>query len=457
VRVCVVIDALAITLAVLIAVLVHHPAHLHTRLLMFAGAAIPLWLLAMNLSRAHEARFLALGSEEFKRVFDAAVRLAAVIALAAYGLQADLPRTLVVIALPLATVLDLLGRYAVRKCVHRLRRGGRCMHRVLLVGNEREIFELTQELRRAPYTGMTVVGCCVDQTGPLAPVEDETGPYIDPMSVYDAAVEAEATAIAVTSDHGCDREFLRMLAWSLEDTDIELMVAPALTDFVGPRIHIRPVAGLPLLHIEKPQLSGGHRLLKSTVDRLVAVTALAVLLPLLLVVAIAIRLTSRGPALFRQNRMGCAGQEFVLYKFRTMYKGAESALVELAASNDHANDGLLFKMRRDPRVTRFGAFLRRYSVDEIPQLFNVARGDMSLVGPRPPLPSEVEQYAVATRRRMLVPPGLTGLWQVSGRAELDWQESVRLDLYYVENWSLALDLLILWKTVPAVLRHRGAY
>jgi exopolysaccharide biosynthesis polyprenyl glycosylphosphotransferase len=457
VRVCVAVDLVAISLAVLAVLLIEHRSGARgTRLALFGLGAIPLWLLAMNLGRAHEARFLALGSEEFKRVFDAAVRLAAVIALAGYGLHADLPRPLVVVALPAALALDLSGRYAVRKAVHRLRRGGRCGHRVLLVGSEHDVNMLIRELRRVPYTGMSVVGSCVDEPLTDATILDGDEPCSDPHVVFEAALTLNATAIAITSGHGLDREFLRRLAWVLEGTDIELMVAPALTD-AGPRIHIRPVAGLPLLHIEKPELSGGHRLLKTTVDRIVATVALLVLLPGLVAVGVAVRLTSRGPALYRQRRTGRGGREFVLYKFRTMHVGADAVLAELAAHNDHADDGLLFKMRRDPRLTRVGAWLRRYSIDELPQLFNVIKGDMSLVGPRPPLPTEVAQYAGATGRRMLVSPGLTGLWQVSGRADLDWEESVRLDLYYVENWSLALDLLILWKTVPAVLRHRGAY
>jgi exopolysaccharide biosynthesis polyprenyl glycosylphosphotransferase len=275
--------------------------------------------------------------------------------------------------------------------------------------------------------------------------------------VREIAVAHRVTAIAVAGDHGLDRDFLRSLAWSLEGTEIELMVAPTVMVCVGPRIHIRPVAGLPLLHIEKPELRGGRRLLKIVVDRVLAALILLALLPLLLSVAVLVRATSAGPALFRQRRVGRDGRLFTLLKFRTMYVDAEARREQLAELDVHHGDGPLFKVRHDPRVTRVGRFLRRYSIDELPQLVNVLRGDMSLVGPRPPLPAEVETYVGPTGRRMLVSPGLTGLWQISGRADLEWHESVRLDLYYVENWSLALDALILWKTVPAVLRHRGAY
>lgn len=458
VRLCIAVDLVAITAALLAVWVVARPPERHRLQFLTLGALlIPLWLLAMNLGRAHEPRFLALGSEEFKRVFDAAVRLAAVAALASYGLGAKLPRPIIVLALPLALILNLIGRYAVRKAVHRLRRAGRCGHRVLLVGAEDDVVSLTHELRRAPYTGMSVVGCCVDDPDAYSAMADEEETHIDPATVCQAARQLDATAIAVTSGHGLDREFLRQLTWALEDTDIELMVAPALTDVAGPRIHIRPVAGLPLLHIEKPELSGGRRLLKASVDRVGALLVLLSLFPVLVLIGVTVRLTSPGPALFRQRRIGRSGREFVLYKFRTMFEGAESVVEMLASHNEHLNDGLLFKMRRDPRITRIGAVLRKYSIDELPQLLNVIKGDMSLVGPRPPLPAEVARYAGPVSRRMLVAPGLTGLWQVSGRSDLDWQESVRLDLYYVENWSLALDALILWKTVPAVLRHRGAY
>jgi exopolysaccharide biosynthesis polyprenyl glycosylphosphotransferase len=226
-------------------------------------------------------------------------------------------------------------------------------------------------------------------------------------------------------------------------------------DVAGPRTTIRPVDGLPLLHVEHPKLSGGRRLVKELFDRLVAGTALILLSPLLLAIGLAIRFTSPGPALFRQARVGKDGTTFGVYKFRSMYADAEARLAELRRLNEH--DGVLFKIRDDPRVTRLGKHLRRYSLDELPQLLNIVRGQMSLVGPRPPLRSEVDQYADDVHRRLVVKPGLTGLWQVSGRSDLSWDESVRLDLRYVENWSLAMDLLILWRTAFAVVKSSGAY
>jgi exopolysaccharide biosynthesis polyprenyl glycosylphosphotransferase len=249
---------------------------------------------------------------------------------------------------------------------------------------------------------------------------------------------------------------LRRLSWELEGTGVSLLVAPGLTDVAGPRIHIRPLGTrLPLLHVEEPEFTGARKVLKEAQDRVIAAVATLFLAPLMLSLAVLIRVDSRGPALFRQVRVGKNGEEFCVYKFRSMHVDAEERLAALAELNE--SDGVLFKMRNDPRVTRVGRLLRRYSLDELPQLLNVILGDMALVGPRPPLPREVANYASDVHRRLLVKPGITGLWQVSGRSDLSWEDSVRLDLYYVENWSLALDLQILWKTFSAVLASRGAY
>ena len=250
---------------------------------------------------------------------------------------------------------------------------------------------------------------------------------------------------------------LRRLAWQLEGTDTDLVVAPGLMEVAGPRLHIRPMTGLPLLHVEEPEFAGARRVVKAVVDRSLATLAF--------VLAacrcwrrsgLAVRVSSPGPAIFQQVRIGRDGKEFTMLKFRSMYVDAEKRRAELEQRNERA-EGLLFKIRDDPRVTPVGRFLRRYSLDELPQLINVLQGKMSLVGPRPPLPEEVARYEDDVRRRLLVKPGLTGLWQISGRSDLDWDESVRLDLRYVENWSFTLDLMILWKTMSAVVRGRGAY
>jgi exopolysaccharide biosynthesis polyprenyl glycosylphosphotransferase len=259
--------------------------------------------------------------------------------------------------------------------------------------------------------------------------------------------------VAVTSASETASVYLRTLSWELEGSGLELLVAPGLVEVAGPRLHIRPFDGLPLLSVEQPRFSGWRRVVKGTIDRFAALAAIVLLLPVLAVIALLVRRS--GPVFYRQQRVGLNGAEFSMLKFRSMVVGADLQVAGLSDGNDA--DGLLFKMRADPRVTPVGRWLRRLSLDELPQLLNVVRGEMSLVGPRPPLPAEVARYDSSVSRRLLVKPGLTGLWQISGRSDLPWEEAVRLDLRYVENWSLAMDLLILWKTGRAVVTAAGAY
>jgi exopolysaccharide biosynthesis polyprenyl glycosylphosphotransferase len=271
-----------------------------------------------------------------------------------------------------------------------------------------------------------------------------------------AAADRHAVeVVAIATDPELAGQSLRRLSWALEQRGIELIVSPGIIEVAGPRISVRPVAGLSLLHLERPSVSGGPHLMKAVFDRVLALAMIVVLAPLLLGLAVAVRLSSPGPVLFRQQRVGRAGVEFTMLKFRSMYADAEQRLGDLYALSD--GNGVIFKLRDDPRMTPLGRWIRRFSLDELPQLFNVLRGDMSLVGPRPPLSEEVALYAADDSRRMLVKPGITGLWQVSGRSDLSWDESVRLDLRYVDNWSMTLDLLILWKTARAVIYGAGAY
>jgi exopolysaccharide biosynthesis polyprenyl glycosylphosphotransferase len=409
------------------------------------GVVVPAWLVMLAGSRAYEGRYLALGSEEFRRVANAAARFTALIAVVVFMFRLEVARGLVVIALPTSSLLVLMFRYAARQALHRLRVDGSAIHRVLVVGDGLSHDTLVARLRSSPRAGLRVVGSC-------APVMDgETS-----LAHVRRAVRAHAAdTVAVAHSPGVTAEVLRRLAWTLEGCGVDLLVAPAFTDVAGPRINIRPVSGLPLLQIAAPEFSGVRRLIKATIDAAGAALLLAALSPLLAVAAACVRATSPGPALFTQTRIGRDGRPFAMYKFRSMYADAEQRLADLTARNDHGT-GVLFKMRDDPRVTGIGRVLRRYSIDEIPQLINVLLGQMSLVGPRPPLPAEVARYERDVHRRLMVKPGLTGLWQVSGRSDLDWNETVRLDLYYVENWSVVLDVEILARIVSAVLRGAGA-
>ncbi|HSV66358.1 MAG TPA: sugar transferase [Mycobacteriales bacterium] len=433
------------------------PAHAGPGYLWYSMALPGLWVGAVAMSRAYEGRFLGIGSEEFQRVFRAFVGLTATVGFASYATKAEVARGYVVLALPLAASLSLVGRYVVRRRLHRARRSGQYMLDVIAVGGEFTVGDLVTQLRSEPHAGMRVVGACLppDASGDLlAPLGVPVLGDVD--EVGRVARAAGVDTVAVTSCPEMSGARLRRLAWELEGTDIELVVAPGLIEVAGPRLHIRPVSGMSLLHVEEPELVGGRRLVKGAVDRAAGLLLLVLLSPVLLSIAAAVRLTSTGPAFFRQTRIGKDGREFTMVKFRTMVADAEARRAALVEHNERS-EGLLFKIKNDPRVTPLGRVLRKYSLDELPQLINVLTGSMSLVGPRPPLPEEVALYEDDVRRRLLVRPGVTGLWQISGRSDLTWDESVRLDLRYVENWSLTLDLMILWKTVFTVLRGAGAY
>jgi exopolysaccharide biosynthesis polyprenyl glycosylphosphotransferase len=417
--------------------------------------ALPvLWVGAVWLAGGYDVRFIGTGSDEFRKVLNAGVGLTAAIALFSYAINLELSRAYVLIALPSTTLFDLVARFTIRKRLHRQRDVGRYLLSVVAVGHEAAVANLVKELGRDRYHGLTVVGACVAHPSDC---EEVAGiPVYGGLDDVTAAVRAfGADTVAVTACPEMDGVKLRALAWELEKTGTDLCLSPALLDVAGPRTTIRPTAGLTLLHVDHPQLSGFKLVMKGLFDRCVAAVALILLFPLMVLLGASICLYDRGSAVFTQTRVGKDGRVFRIYKFRTMVVDAEKRREELLPSNDH--DGILFKLRRDPRITAVGAHLRRWSIDELPQLVNVLLGDMSLVGPRPALPAEAAEYADHVRRRLVVKPGLTGLWQVNGRSDLSWEESVRLDLRYVENWSFALDLQILWKTFSVIFRGAGAY
>ena len=414
-----------------------------------------LWIASIALAGGYDQRFIGVGSDEFRKILNAAVSLTAGIAVISYALKFGLARGYVVLALPSAAVFDLLARYRLRKRLHKLRSTGACMARVVAVGHASAVADLIAELRRGTYHGLSVVGACLAGGTMLneiagVPVYGGLG------NVPEAVGHAGADTVAVLSCPEMSGIKLRELAWDLEKTGTDMCVAAALLDVAGPRTTIRPVAGLPLLHMDHPELAGGKQVLKAAFDKFLALTAVTLLSPLFAMVMLAIKLDGHGPVFFRQTRVGKDGDTFSVWKFRTMVVDAEQQKAELASLNE-AGASYLFKMRSDPRVTRVGTWLRRYSLDELPQLFNVLACHMSLVGPRPALPAETAKYGHHMRRRLAVKPGITGLWQVNGRSDLAWDEAVRLDLRYVENWSLVLDLQILWKTGSAVVHGHGAY
>jgi len=422
--------------------------------LLFTALMPAFWVASVALARGYDARFVGIGPDEFRKVLNVGASLTAGVAIISFVTKSDIARGYIVIALPCATALDLLARYGLRKGLHRRRRGGACMRRVIAVGHAARVADLIGELRREKHHGLSIVGACLTQGTMLTEIAGI--PVIGGMESVSAAVaELDADTVAVAADRDLTRMRLRELAWQLEATETDLYLAPALLDVAGPRTTIRPVAGLPLLYVDHPEFSGSRWVIKGLFDKLAAIATLMISAPLLVVIAFVVALRDGRPVLFRQSRVGKDGRTFTLYKFRTMVEGAEQRKAQLADYDEGA--GALFKIRNDPRLTLTGRWLRRYSLDELPQFFNVLKGDMSLIGPRPPLQDEVARYTEYVRRRLAVKPGITGLWQISGRSDLSWEEAVRLDLRYVENWSLILDMQILWKSCPAVFHGSGAY
>jgi exopolysaccharide biosynthesis polyprenyl glycosylphosphotransferase len=419
-----------------------------------ALASIPTWLGVLALAGCYDRRVLGVGSEEFRRILNGGVHFLAVVAILHFVFGLVFARGWVGVMIPVAVVATATARYGLRRWLYHQRARGRYLHRMLLVGSPSTVVDVGEHLARVGWSGYRVVGVCVDAPVTELTIAGERVPVVGSTRDIRRGIEQCGVDSVALTDESAPRD-LQDLAGATVQSGVELLVAPAITDVAGPRTVVRPVAGLALLHVEEPTFSGPQRVAKDVMDRLVAAVGLLLLSPVFVAVAVAIRSTSPGPIFFRQLRVGRGGDRFAIVKFRTMVQDAEALQHHL--SNDNEADGLLFKVRADPRVTPVGRFLRRWSIDELPQLWNVLRGDMSLVGPRPPLPSEVEQYEHHVSRRLLVKPGMTGLWQVSGRSDLYWDEAIRLDLYYVDHWSPIMDIAIILRTFRAVVRGSGAY
>jgi exopolysaccharide biosynthesis polyprenyl glycosylphosphotransferase len=424
-----------------------------------SAVLVALWALALILFHARESRIVGSGPEEYRRIAHASFALFGTVAVLAYLLKLDLARGYLLVALPVGLTLLLMQRKLWRGWLHRQRARRRYLSSVLVVGSHRAAVAMAKVFERDPNAGFRVVGVCEPGWGHAGRVLDIEGHHVpvlgDESTVIDAVEATQADMVAVSNTEFFGNDGMRALAWQLEATGTDLVVAPGVVDVAGPRLQVRPVAGLPLLHVDKPQYRGAGKFSKHAVDAFGAAAAITLLSPVMLVIAVLVKLTSPGPVFYRSERIGLNGEPFGMLKFRSMRQDADKVRTNLLDLNQGA--GPLFKMRDDPRVTSLGRVLRRFSLDELPQLFNVLAGQMSIVGPRPPLRDEVMTYTDIVHRRLLVKPGITGLWQVSGRSDLSWDESVRLDLYYVENWSLFQDLVIIWRTVAAVLGSSGAY
>ncbi|WP_448003668.1 sugar transferase [Agromyces bauzanensis] len=413
------------------------------------------WFLALSLFATRDRTVIGAGSTEYRRITDATIRVFAVLAIIAFLLQSEVGRGYLLVALPLGFTLLLVSRWMWRKWLLRRRAAGAYCHRAILMGERQKSVHVAEQMLRDGASGITIVGAITEGGAGEPDIMPGIPVLGDPRNVTRVLEDARADTVVFTGADTIDPRAMRQLGWELEASSTTLIVAPALTDVAGPRIHARPVAGLPLIQVDYPVFTGRKYALKRAFDIVVSLLALVVLSPVFVVIAVLVRRDSHGPALFMQERVGLNGERFRMLKFRSMVVDAETQLPSLLDRSD--GNGVLFKLKSDPRVTRVGAVLRRHSLDELPQLVNVLLGEMSLVGPRPPLAAEVERYDEWMRRRLLVRPGITGLWQTQGRSDLSWEDSVRLDLYYVENWSLTGDIIILYRTARSVARAQGAY
>ncbi|WP_405982519.1 sugar transferase [Streptomyces sp. NBC_00158] len=415
-------------------------------------------LAALAVNRSWVPAVLGQGAEEFRRLGRSLFTATVLLALGGIALASRNIKLWIFVAIPAIALVTMTTRYLLRLWLHKQRKEGQCLRPVLAAGSPATLRDLITRTRKFPHLGWRVEAVCTtDGTGLGGDGDQLDGvPVVGRLADVANHVRRDGyRVVAVTPDPHWSPDRLQRLAWNLEGSDAEMVVAPVLMEVAGPRLHVDAVLGIPLLRVSMPIFTGGRRAVKEVVDRVGAAVLLMLFAPLMVLVGLLVLADSRGGAVYRQRRVGKDGREFTILKFRTMVADADRVRAELADRNEGA--GLLFKLRRDPRVTRVGAVLRRYSIDELPQLFNVLTGSMSLVGPRPPLPEESAAYGPDIRRRLLVKPGLTGLWQISGRSDLSWEEAVRLDLRYVEDWSLALDTVILWKTLRAVVYGQGAY
>lgn len=424
--------------------------------LTFAGPLILLgWLLIIAAFGGYRDDIFGAGTEEYKRVLNASLVTASLVGVGCFLAKFSLSRGFFILAFAIGIPALLVGRFVLRRAIHQARRQGKLQYRVLIAGSGRHVDEVAAVLRRESYLGYHVIGALL----PSGDDREETAAGIPVLGACD-----HVTALIATSE--TDIVFfaggalasageLRRIVWDLERADVQVVVAPSVTDISGERIKVRPVGGLPLMHIDPPRSTDASRIGKRLFDIVGALGLLVAFSPVMLLAALRIKLHDRGPVLFRQTRIGRDGQEFTCLKYRTMVTDADQRIVDL--QEQAGQSALLFKLKDDPRITKPGVSLRRYSIDELPQLFNVLKGDMSLVGPRPQVAREVALYKGDMSRRLRVRPGMTGLWQISGRSELTLDEAIRLDLYYVDNWSMIQDLSILFRTWGAVFASRGAY
>lgn len=412
-----------------------------------------IWLLTLKFNGSRDDRIIGTGSDEYKRIFNSSITLISLLALAALFLKLDVSRLFVGFSLLIGTVALTLGRWAWRQWLRKRRENNQLKERVAIAGPAALIEELAEKLlndKQGAYTPALLIPL----SGKLTSKIKQESNFEDPAkTLKDHKLDA---LIAVGTDTMTSKH-LKQIAWNMEKSNATLIVAPGLLEVAGPRVHTRPISGMPLIEIEPAIFTGSQYVLKTLFDFVFATLVLVLLIPFFFIVALAIFLEDRGPIFFRQVRIGKDQKPFKMWKFRSMYVGAEKKFDELRIRSGYEINAVQFKLKDDPRITRVGKLIRKYSIDELPQFINVLSGDMSVVGPRPHVQTEVEMYDRHVFRRLYVKPGITGIWQISGRSGLSWEESVSLDLSYVDNWSIVSDSVIILKTLRAVLNPSNAY
>lgn len=421
-------------------------------------AVTVLWLFALLTDGMYDLERLTWGAGEFSRIVRAIGMGVVFFILATYALKMPgLSRAWTLLAFSFAVLFVFVGRVSVRAWLHWERGHGRMHRRTLIVGSNSEALSIVRVLLKDPSQGLTPVGCLASSKAEELPLDycDDLIPGLGHARDVRRVVGEQKADTVIIVGSAFNPEVISRIISELRGMDVSIHVSSGLFDILTSRVLVRDVAGVPLITVKGISLSPSRLFTKRLFDVVVASFFVVAGMPVWLLIVAAIGLDSPGPIFYRQRRVGRAGAEFNMLKFRSMYVDADARRAELERENEAT--GPLFKMKNDPRVTRVGRWLRRLSLDEFPQLLNVLHGDMSLVGPRPPLPEETVQYREHDWRRMEVRPGMTGLWQVSGRSSLTFDEMVRLDLYYIENWSVGFDMALMMRTVPAVLSARGAY